>query len=138
MAPYLTQYKLTNTKKPVRERWLCNRRDDDSWGFWNGKIVQVLLTLDELGRFGVLEPLEEQNEDLFPVLNDGLPDETKTARRSHRLHQIFTQGKAALDLRGHVLDDAVDKVKALVVVRLGGDKLLKHSEQTRLRGKSMH
>lgn len=43
-----------------------------------------------------------------------------------------------LDLRGHVLDDAVDKVKALVVVRLGGDKLLKNSEQTRLRGKSKH
>lgn len=40
-----------------------------------------------------------------------------------------------MDLRGHVLDDAVDKVKALVVVSLGGDELLKNSEQTRLRGK---
>lgn len=38
-----------------------------------------------------------------------------------------------MDLRGHVLNDAVDKVKALVVVCLGGDKLLKNSEQTRLR-----
>lgn len=40
-----------------------------------------------------------------------------------------------MDLRGHVLDDAVDKVKALVVVSFGGDKLLKNSEQTRLRGR---
>lgn len=75
---------------------------------------------------------------MFPVLNDGLPDETKTAHQSHLLHQIFKRGKAALDLRGHVLDDAVDKVKALVVVGLGGDKLLENSEQTRLRGKSKH
>ncbi len=30
----------------------------------------IILTLDELGGFGALEPLEEQNEDLFPVLCD--------------------------------------------------------------------
>lgn len=49
-------------------------------------------------------------------------------------HTIFLGEKAAMDLRGHVLDDAVDEVKALVVVGLGGDKLLKNSEQTGLRG----
>lgn len=49
-------------------------------------------------------------------------------------HTIFLEGKAAMDLRGHVLNDAVDKVKALVVIGLGGDKLLKHSQQTGLRG----
>lgn len=30
----------------------------------------IVLTLDELGGFRALEPLEEQNEDLFPVLSD--------------------------------------------------------------------
>lgn len=45
---------------------------------------------------------------------------------------IFSGEKPAMDLRGHVLDDAVDEVKALVVVGLGGDKLLKNSEQTGL------
>lgn len=30
----------------------------------------MILTLDEFGGFGALEPLEEQNEDLFPVLSD--------------------------------------------------------------------
>lgn len=58
-------------------------------------------------------------------------------RRSHLTPALYT-GKSSADLRGHVLDDAVDKVKALVVVRLGGNKLLKDSEQTRLRGKSKH
>lgn len=48
-------------------------------------------------------------------------------------HTIFLEEKAAMDLRGHVLDDAVDEVKALVVVGLGGDKLLKNSQQTGLR-----
>lgn len=46
---------------------------------------------------------------------------------------IFLEAKAAIGLRGHVLNDAVDKVKALVVICLGGDKLLKNSEQTGLR-----
>lgn len=49
-------------------------------------------------------------------------------------HTIFLEGKAAADLRRHVLDDAVDQVKALVVICLGGDKLLKNSEQTGLGG----
>lgn len=43
-------------------------------------------------------------------------------------YTIFLEGKAAMDLRGHVLNDAVDEVKALVVICLGGDKLLKNSE----------
>lgn len=38
----------------------------------------VVLTLDELGGFGALKPLEEQNEDLFSVLSDGLTAKTKT------------------------------------------------------------
>lgn len=49
-------------------------------------------------------------------------------------HTVFLEAKAVMDLRGHVLDDAVDEVKALVVICLGGDKLLKNSEQTGLRG----
>lgn len=37
------------------------------------KVSELLvLTLDELGGFGALKPLEEQDEDLFPVLGDGL------------------------------------------------------------------
>lgn len=39
-----------------------------------------------------------------------------------------------MDSRGHVLNDAVDEVKALVVIGLGGDELLKNSEQTGLGG----
>lgn len=30
----------------------------------------MILTLDELGGFRALKPLEKQNEDLFPVLSD--------------------------------------------------------------------
>uniref|UniRef100_A0A3P8UN81 Uncharacterized protein n=1 Tax=Cynoglossus semilaevis TaxID=244447 RepID=A0A3P8UN81_CYNSE len=37
----------------------------------------TVLTLDKLGSFGTLKPLEEQNENLFPVLNDGLSEWTK-------------------------------------------------------------
>lgn len=36
------------------------------------------------------------------------------------------------DLRGHVLYDAVEKVKTLVVISLGGNKLLENSKQARL------
>lgn len=49
-------------------------------------IQGVVLTLDELGGFGVLESLEEQNEDMFPVLGDGLSVEVKPACGS----QLFT------------------------------------------------
>lgn len=37
-----------------------------------------------------------------------------------------------MNLRRHVLYDAIEKVKALVVIRLGGNELLKNSKQTRL------
>lgn len=49
-------------------------------------------------------------------------------------HTIFLEGKTAKDLRGHVFNDAVYKVKALVVICLGGDKFLKNPKQTGLRG----
>lgn len=42
-------------------------------------IQGVVLTLDEFSSFGVLESLEEQNEDVFPVLSDGLSVEVKPA-----------------------------------------------------------
>lgn len=35
------------------------------------------LTLDELGSFGALQSLEEQNEDLFPVLSERLSGKVK-------------------------------------------------------------
>lgn len=38
----------------------------------------AVLTLDVLGSFGALKPLEEQNEDLFSVLGDGLTATTRT------------------------------------------------------------
>lgn len=38
----------------------------------------------------------------------------------------------ASDSRGHVLYDAVEQVKTLVVVGLGGNKLLENSKQARL------
>lgn len=40
-----------------------------------------------------------------------------------------------INLRGHVLDDAVEQVKALVVIGLGGNELLENSKQARLRRK---
>lgn len=40
-----------------------------------------------------------------------------------------------MDLRGHVLYDAVEKVKTLVIIGLRGNKLLENSKQARLRGK---
>ncbi len=40
-----------------------------------------------------------------------------------------------IDLRGHVLYDAVEKVKTLVVIGLRGNKLLENSKQAGLRGK---
>ena len=41
------------------------------------------------------------------------------------------------DSRGHVLDDAVEEVEALVVVGLGGNKLLEDSEQSGLKGQGV-
>lgn len=38
----------------------------------------VVQTLDKLGGFGALKPLEEQNEDLFSVLGDGFSEKRKT------------------------------------------------------------
>ena len=40
-----------------------------------------------------------------------------------------------MDLRGHVLDDAVEKVKSLVVIGLRGDELLENAKQAGLGGK---
>lgn len=85
IAPYLTQYRLTNTKKPgkqVDNRDLMLEIDRKVLGK-KKKITRsthsevTVLTLDKLGSFGTLKPLEEQNENLFPVLNDGLSEWTK-------------------------------------------------------------
>ena len=43
------------------------------------------------------------------------------------------ENTSVISLRGHVLDDAVEKVKTLVVVGFGGNKLLENSKQARLR-----
>lgn len=40
-----------------------------------------------------------------------------------------------MDLRGHVLYDAVEKVKSLVVIGLRGNELLENAKQAGLRGK---
>lgn len=45
----------------------------------------------------------------------------------------MTENTTVTDLRGHVLYDTVEKVKTLVVIGLGGNKLLENSEQARLR-----
>ena len=39
--------------------------------------------------------------------------------------------------RGHVLDDAVEEVEALVVIGLGGNKLLEDSEKSGLKGQKV-
>lgn len=58
---------------------------------------KIVLTLDELGCFGTLQPLEEQNEDLFPVLSDRFSTKTnknvttlsnKLARVNKRLSNV--------------------------------------------------
>lgn len=53
----------------------------------------------------------------------------------HFIDDFNTENTTAIDLRGHVLYDAVEKVKTLVVIGLGGNKLLENSKQARLRGK---
>lgn len=73
-------------------------------------MLEVILTLDELCRFRVLESLEEQNEDLLPVLNDWLPGGGGGDKNcmSAFAPEIFMGIFPSMDLRGHVLDDAVD------------------------------
>ena len=64
--------------------------------------------------------------------------ESKPHNRFHRhvFQQITlanTLGVSSNDSRWHVLHDAVEEVEALVVVGLGGDKLLEDSKQSRLK-----
>lgn len=54
------------------------------------QIQEVVLTLDELGSFGVLESLEEQDEDLFPVLGDRLSVGIKAALVAAFMPDLFT------------------------------------------------
>lgn len=51
----------------------------------------------------------------------------------HQVLHFMTENTTVTDLRGHVLYDTVEKVKTLMVIGLGGNKLLENSEQARLR-----
>lgn len=53
----------------------------------------------------------------------------------HQVLHFMTENTTVTDLRGHVLYDTVEKVKTLMVIGLGGNKLLENSEQARLRRK---
>ena len=55
--------------------WELKTHVGSHWHRWIS--VMTELTLDELGGFGALKPLEEQNVDLFPVLNDWFPGKRK-------------------------------------------------------------
>ena len=98
------------------------------------------LTLDELGGLGALQPLEQQDEYLLPVLSNGLPgrDTQKTTWHITQKPTVFfyqtknpqfgkfelnitSQTDVVLHSRWHVLDDAVEQVETLVVVGLGGN-----------------
>lgn len=59
---------------------------------------------------------------------------------TNQLHQVEcfiedcdSENTSVINLRGHVLNDAVEKVKTLVVVGFRGNKLLENSKQARLR-----
>lgn len=92
----------------------------------------VVLTLDVLGGFGALKPLEEQDEDLFPVLRDGLTVTKQREPVQLLLCKVSLGDKGVTDSRRHVLDDAVEEVKTLVVVGFGSNELLENSQQARL------
>ena len=46
----------------------------------------------------------------------------------HFSHDCWTENTTEAGLRGHVLYDAVEKVESLVVIGLGGNKLLENSK----------
>lgn len=51
------------------------------------------------------------------------------------LHFMDTFYTTVINLRGHVLYDAVEKVKTLVIIGLRGNQLLENSKQARLKKK---
>lgn len=48
------------------------------------------------------------------------------------MNLLVTEKRRGFSLRWHVLNDAVKQVEALVVIGLGGNQLLEHSQQPRL------
>lgn len=98
---------------------------------------QKSLTLDKFCGLRALEPLKEQNKNLFPVLGDGISaiQAEKMKMSTKTLSSFFIHVSSTHHLRRHVLHYTVEQIEALVVISFGCDEFLEHSKKTRLEEK---